>query len=316
MPANRQNNPSFFFGANLFDNVLGVPSYASRESTAAAAAQASNTTAAPPNAIDAPSKGTNNIFNGLCEALNQHQKELEKQFPGYVADVYEIQFADNSIKDAKVTKPNVNAYKNTAGKNVNTAADKLDSNTDKMNLNSQIWEVTAGTQIVQFIDQVIRSSNYISNQANGSYNTDGKWIANATNANQAMAWYKINVGAQVLKYDRVRRDFAYRMVFTISPYAINQMVSPYFNDGKTRGAHKAYNYWFTGLNTQILNYEQEYNQSYYTTLSGKPGALAVPVAVGRDQIKSAYMATPEQRTQGQANYTNDPLIVLLVFYTV
>jgi hypothetical protein len=262
---------------------------------------------AAPKANDAPSKGNNNLFNGLTEALNQHQKNLEKRFPGYVADEYVIEFASSIISDAKVVKPNLNVYKNTAGKNVNTAADKLDSNTDIVNNNSQIWSVLAGTQIVQLIDQIVRSSSYITSQQKGSYDQNGKWVPNpSANQNKTVAWYKISVGSRPLKYDRVRRDFAYRITFVVSPYAINQMASPYFNDSQYRGAHKAFNYWFTGANTQILNYEQEYNQAYYTTLSGNPGALAVPPPAGRDQFKATYMAVPEQRTQGQANYANDP----------
>jgi hypothetical protein len=84
------------------------------------------------------------------------------------------------------------------------------------------------------------------------------------------------------------------------------MASLYFPDSKYRGAHKAYNYWFTGLNTQILNYEQEYNQSYYTTLSGNSSGLASAPPTGRDQFKQTYMATSEVRGQGQPNYVNEP----------
>jgi hypothetical protein len=289
-----------FGGADAVAVATGV-----REPASGPAPVQANSSA--PKAIDAPSKGQNNIFNGLCEALNQEQKRLEKKFPGYVADEYVIQFASQSIADAKVTRPNLNVYKNTAGKNVNTAADKLDSDTDSVATNTQIWQVSAGTQIVQLIDQIMRSSSYITNQQKGYYDQNGKWIPNpSANKNSTTAWYKISVGGQALKYDSVRRDFAYRIIFTVSPYAINQMASPYFNDSRYRGAHKAFNYWFTGLNTQILNYEQEYNQAYYTTLSGNPNALAVPPPAGRDQFKAAYMAVPEQRTQGQANYTNDP----------
>jgi hypothetical protein len=84
------------------------------------------------------------------------------------------------------------------------------------------------------------------------------------------------------------------------------MASPYFPDSNFRGAHKAYNYWFTGQNTQILNYEQEYNHAYYVTLSGNPDALATAPPSGRDQRKRTYMATSEQRGQGQTNYVNEP----------
>lgn len=290
-----------FGGADAIAEATGVRTPASPASPVASSSQA------PPRAIDAPTKGSNNIFNGLCEALNIRQKQLEKQYPGYVADEYIIEFASQTIASAKVTKPNLNVYKNTAGKNVNTARDKLDSDTDSVATNTQIWNITAGTQIVQLIDQVMRSSTYITSQQKGSYDESGKWTPNPSfNPNAPVAWYKISVSAQALKYDRVRRDFAYRIKFIVSPYAINQMASPYFNDSRYRGAHKAFNYWFTGANTQILNYEQEYNQAYYVTLSGNPNALAVPPPAGRDQFKATPMATSEQRTQGQANYVNEP----------
>lgn len=261
---------------------------------------------APPTAIDAPSKGQNNIFVGLCEALNQHQKQLEKQFPGYVADEYVINFAPVSVGDSSVVKPDL-VYKNTAGKNTKTAQDVVDSNKDSVNTKSQNWNVLAGTQIVQLIDQVMRSSSYITGQQLVTFDEDGKQSANKTAGTSGVtAWYKISLSAQQLKYDTTRRDHAYRMIFTISPYAINQMASPYFPDSNYRGAHKAYNYWFTGANTQVLNYEQDYNQSYYVTLTGNPEALASAPPTGRDQFKKTYMATSEQRGQGQANYVNEP----------
>ena len=265
------------------------------------------TSSAPPTAASAPTKGQNNIFTGLCEALNQHQRKLEKQFPGYVADEYQINFAPTSIGDAVVVKPGPVVYKNTAGKNNKTAQDVVDSKKDSVNANSQNWNILAGTQIVQFIDQVMRSSSYITGQQLVNFDEDGKQTKNKTAGTSGVtAWYKISLSAKQLKYDKVRRDHAYRMTFTVSPYAINQMASPYFPDSTYRGAHKAYNYWFTGANTQILNYEQDYNQSYYVTLSGNPEALASAPPTGRDQFKKTYMATSEQRGQGQANYVNEP----------
>jgi hypothetical protein len=272
-----------------------------------AAVTPAQTTASPPTAVDAPSKGNNNIFTGLCDALNQYQKELVKKGTYEIADVYEINFAPPSIGSSKVTKPGSVVYKNTAPKNVNTAADKVDSATDQVNTNSQTWQVAAGTQIVQFIDQVMRSSTYITGQQKVNFDDAGKATRNASAGSGGVtAWYKISLTTKQLGYDKKRRDNAYRMTFTISPYAINQMASPYFPDSNYRGAHKAFNYWFTGMNTQILSYEQEYNQAYYVTLTGNPDALASPPPKGRDQFKQTHMATSEVRGQGQANYVNEP----------
>ena len=259
----------------------------------------------PPTATRAPTKGSGNLFTGLCDALNQHQQELVKKKYYEIADEYVINFASSSISNAQVVKPGPVTYKNTAQKVTNTAQAKLDKDTDQVNVKSQTWQVLAGTQIVQLIDQVMRSSRYITDQQLGNYDANGKWVPNKTaNTNGVVAWYKISVSAQQLGYDKKRRDNAYRMTFTVSPYKINQMDSPYFPPSAYQGAHKAYNYWFTGLNTQILSYEQEYNNAYYTTLTAG-GDVAEPPPTGRDQRKRTYMATSEQRGQGQANYVNE-----------
>ena len=311
MPANGQKaageqlNKIFGINSGYSQRTVAAQNDAARASTTAAAV--SKTTAPPPTAADAPTKGTNNIFTGLCEALNQYQKDLVKKGTYEVADQYIINFAPASIGASKVTKPGPVTYKNTAGKSVKTAADKVDSATDQVNTNSQNWTILAGTQVVQLIDQVMRSSTYITSQQKVNIDENGKQTKNAkAGTGGVTAWYKINLSAKQLAYDKKRRDNAYAMTFTVTPYAINQMASPYFPDSKYRGAHKSYNYWFTGQNTQILSYEQDYNQAYYTTITANVTGLVVPPPTGRDQFKQTHMATSEQRGQGQANYVNEP----------
>ena len=296
--------------ANTFDLEFGGPQAVAEATGATVRGYTESTTpsAAPPKATDAPTKGQNNIFTGLADALNKYQRDLEKEHKGYVADEYVFEFAPASIGASSVRPPGQPVtYKNTAGKNIKTAADKVDADTDSVNVNSQTWQVQAGTQIVQLIDQIMRSSTYITDQQKVNINEDGEQEKNAkANPGGVTAWYKISVSAQQLAYDTFRRDHAYRITFTISTYAINQMCSIYFNDSKYRGAHKAYDYWFTGLNTQILSYEQEYNQAYYTTVTQSSSGLASSPPTGRDQQKQAIQATSEQRTQGQANYVREP----------
>jgi hypothetical protein len=260
-----------------------------------------------PTAAAAPGKGANNIFTGLCDALNYYQQIQVQKGHYEVADQYEIEFASAAIASARVTPPGPVNYKNVAAKAVNTVAGKLDQSKDSINFSSQTWNVLAGTQIVQLIDQVMRSSQYITGQQLINIDAEGNSTPNPTaNTKGVTAWYKISVRAQQLKYDNKRRDHAYRMIFTVSPYAINQMDSPYFPPAAYRGAHKAYNYWFTGTNTQVLRYEQEYNHAYTTTITGNATGLAEPPPNTRDQRKRTYMATSEQRTQGQPNYVNEP----------
>jgi len=42
-----------------------------------------------------------------------------------------------------------------------------------------------------------------------------------------------------------------------------------FPKDRFRGVHKKFNYWFTGENTEVIDYEVEFNALFYTSLSAK-----------------------------------------------
>ncbi len=269
-------------------------------------------TAAPPTAAAAPSGNTTELFTGLAEALNTHQQQLANpRDPNRkydVADVYEIEFAPATLKGSKLKKPGSTDITKTATQDISTAQDKLNPSTDSVNMNSQAWQVTAGTQIVQLIDQIMKSSAYISDQQLSTVDpTTGKTIPSVANPNGVTTWYKISVQATQLGYDAKRHDHAYKMKFLITPYALTQAMSEYFPDSRYRGSHKSYNYWFTGLNTQILHFEQEFNNLYRLIISGigkdyKKSGLVID---SRDQAVRTYMPTSTESSQGANGYVNE-----------
>jgi hypothetical protein len=95
------------------------------------------------------------------------------------------------------------------------------------------------------------------------------------------------------------------MTYIITPYAINSLPSDYFKNSRYRGSHKSYNYWFTGLNKEILNFEQEYNNLYRLVISG----LNVPVQQARtdfrDQYRRTFLPTSENHAKGADGNTNE-----------
>ena len=84
MPANGQKaageqlNKIFGINSGYSQRTVAAQNDAARASTTTAAAIADPTTS-PPTAASAPTKGADNVFVGLCEALNQYQKELVKK---------------------------------------------------------------------------------------------------------------------------------------------------------------------------------------------------------------------------------------------
>lgn len=170
-------------------------------------------------------------------------------------------------------------------------------------------QVAAGMPIVQFIDQVMRNSTYITGQQTMAINADGETEATGTSPTGQTAWYKITVEAQQLQYDNRRRDHAYKMKFVISPYAINTMQSEFFPNSRYRGSHKSYNYWFSGLNTEILNFEQDFNNLYRLIISGIGEDISKKTVTdfrGRDQYRKITAVNSEQSSQGNDGTIGEP----------
>lgn len=259
----------------------------------------------PPKASAAPKGNTNQVFTGLAEALNTNQQNLVKNKKQSVADEYVIEFAPASLGDARVKRQGLTNKKNTPMQ-IDNSAKKLDSATNSTNVNARSIQVSAGMQIVQFIDEVMRSSTYITDQQ--LYIVDEvtqKIKPNPNPPRGQVAWYKINVEATQLGYDKIRNDQAYRMKFVITPYAINAAPSDWFGDSRYRGSHKSYQYWFTGQNSQILNFEQEYNNLYRLIISGANIPVQSTKTDFRDQPRRVYFPTSEQHAKGAEGYTNE-----------
>ena len=280
---------------------------ATRESQVANATSGdANSSSPPPIASSAPKPSTSQVFTGLAEALNINAQRTAKEKKYEKADEYVIEFAAG-IGNAKIKRQGTTNKNATPSQIPTTAKQAKDPATNSMNTNARNMQVSAGMQIVQFIDQVMRNSTYVTDQQ--TYIVDEntqKTKPNPGASNKGVtAWYKINVEATPLGYDTKRRDFAYRMKFLITPYAINQAPSDWFHSPRYRGSHKSYNYWFTGANKEILSFEQEYNSLYKLIISGSGVPTQGQQTDNRDQYRRVYVPTSENAAKGAEGYTNE-----------
>lgn len=307
MPANRQNNSNFFNYGALIES-------RSQRTAAASASQAKNaSTQGPANASAAPVAGEQNVFTGLTDALNNYQKELVQLKKRKVADQYAIEFAPASIGASTVKRPGPQDATTAPMQTPNSAA-KIVPAENSVKRDARTWPINAGTQIIKVIDDVLRNSSFVTDQQNVDINTATDPVTgvqtqkvNAKAGTGDMKWYKISVSAQQIGYDTIIRDHAYLMKFIITPYAVAQMTSQYFPDSRYKGVHKAYQYWFTGENTQILSYEQNYNNAYRLVLSGiGADAQKETTTDFRDQNRYIFMATSQNQSTGAKNYANEP----------
>lgn len=266
--------------------------------------------AAPPKADAAPTVRTT-VRQGLMEAINAFQRELSgpgPEHPYTYPDVYSVEFATPALKSAKVRKAGALDKSTTSNASGGTAADQKLGSKQSMDPNSRTQSATAGIQIVQLLDQIMRNSTYLEDQQLVKYDEKtGQLLANGTPA-QNVAWFKISLQATPIKYDPKRNDYAYNIKYIISPYRIAQLNSKYFPTPKFTGVQKEYNYWFTGQNTSVLAYEENINNLYYLTLSGvnfsNNGTVIGP---NSEQIKYNFNTRSTENSQGAEGKTNEPV---------
>jgi hypothetical protein len=273
---------------------------------------AGTSTTAPAKASAAPVAGTENLFTGLCAALNQFQAQLVKDKKREIPDQYVIEFAPSALGDATLKRPG-DQNKAQAPMQNNATATKLLPAENSVNLSAMTWPVSAGSQIVQVIDNVMRVSSYITDQQIVQISpvpdpvTGVQKQVSSPGTGKPMAWFKISVAAEPLGKDNIINDFAYRMTFIVSPYQPASLISQYFPNPKYRGVHKSYQYWFTGQNTQILSYEQKYDNAYRIALTGIGANIQKKLKTDwRDQNRKVYVATSENHAQGAKDYANEP----------
>jgi hypothetical protein len=84
------------------------------------------------------------------------------------------------------------------------------------------------------------------------------------------------------------------------------MKSEYFPKGRFRGVQKRYAYWFTGENTSVLNFEQDFNYLYYLTVNSRQNTATYNVAAAESIMgptKKSFAPNSPQSNQGQKGNT-------------
>jgi len=259
----------------------------------------SATTPPAPEKANAAKSVNTTIRQGLMAALNAYQAELVQRGTYQHPDTYSVEFASPSIANASIVVKGADK-KSKPMTNPATAAAALDPNKQSMDNSARTVSIVAGTQVVQALDLVLRNSSYITDQAAVVIDENDQVQKSNGAPAKNLAWYKISTRVTPGQYDYKRNDYAYNVTYVISAYKINQMVSDYFSSPTYGGVHKQYNYWFTGENTEVLSYEQNYNALYSAVLSGGPGGQVVDEAIKRN-----FQPRSGESSQGAAGRTNE-----------
>jgi hypothetical protein len=247
-------------------------------------------------------------FTGLTQLLNEEQKKLVKTGKQEVANVFKIEFEPGSeIGTKKIVREGSTLKGNTAmmsGKE--KPGDYVESSKGQIKKDERQMSFQSGMSILQAIEMIVRNSEYITSQQTIVIDEVTGQPKPTAQKKEGFQWFKIRTQVKPIKYDNKTRDFAYEIKYVVSRYAINDFGSPYFGKPLYRGEHKQYKYWFTGENTEVINFNQAFNYLYYQSLGPDLPSDLLPVINAREVAKRFYQPRSDQSGQGGQNKTTEP----------
>lgn len=265
----------------------------------------SNASSAPPTAGSAQNQNSS-IRKSIVQILNEFQTQQVKNGIYTYPDQFQIELAPE-IASAKVTVTD-GLLKTTGSLTEAKAPQKVDSSRQSVEPTVRNLGFEAGTSVVQAIELVIRNSTYITNQSNTkiSEKTGQATPNQSQKPNSQLNWFKVNMQTIPLKWDPKRNNYAYKYRYVVTPFKLATMQSQYFNQPNSPGIHKRYDFMFTGLNTQVIDWEMNMKNQYTTFMTSSTNNVGVAnQALSSTVAKRLFAPRSGQSSQGAAGKTNE-----------
>ena len=232
--------------------------------------------------VDEILSGPTGLFASLTKEQEDSVKKKEIKYP----NTYEVEFlgdAASRIGKATIVLPSDLDKWKWEGSTAKTTTDSNDATAIKSapNPTRRQIEFNTATPIIQAISQIIGQSSYMENALKTVYkavtqpdpkNGNPQEVKNNTPA--TVGWFNVSVELSNPRWDDQSQDWAYHMKFLIQTYETPVIFSGYSNPGlQYYGPHKRYEYWFTGQNSEVLEYSANFDNTYFNVaLNTDPNA--------------------------------------------
>ena len=134
---------------------------------------------------------------------------------------------------------------------------------------SQSYSIRAGTNVIQCIHSIIKTSSYMTNQVkadNLQLVPDKQFSEYKENQDTPINFYRIVPKITLLKkWDTKRNCYARKVEYIIKKYNMYGKDFENFGQAPITDVIKDYKYLYTGQNDDVLNFDIQFNSAYYQT---------------------------------------------------
>ena len=248
---------------------------------------ANGTETRTPTKADTPATIKTKSFAAAYNAWN-----LAEQKNGNVGYADQIFFnIDPEIRDSKIVEPKKNSVRNvpaTSGKDQSRATQMRGRGSQapkppeakSADFTASLHSLDAGTKVQDIINLVMPNSEFFKKQITDSATEAKNKKATQCDFNdesKPFFMYKVIPEIRLGDYDKERNVWGKTITFHIKKYAVYNNRDHRVPKSLPPRAVKNYNYFYTGHNTDVINFDIEFNALYYTAVNvdkGKVGATS------------------------------------------
>lgn len=251
------------------------------------------------NAGTASGKGA---ATSLIDAINKFYQDQVKK--GVISQPikYKVVLDGGTLPNAKLTDKSIDLVIPTSSGDT-AAADPSSgatANRDKRRVSS-----FGGQTITQVIEKIIRLSTYIEDQQKEKVvSTDNARTVQEKrpSGGSPLKWIRIIPHVKPTTFDTKRQDWGWEITYYVREFSVYETVIPGFEREPWPGPDKFFSFSFTGQNTSVLKYEQEFNYLYYQNVSE---LQSPPENTGGQQEKFKHAAGPNASSYKQGKKNNE-----------
>lgn len=244
----------------------------------------------------------------ILDEQNEAEKKSDRASKKLAGITYAIEWGSGTEKLRKSKIIDDASYKNmTPGSNAKSPTQvtpKAQQQAQSINVNKRQITVKDGTSVIQIMDQIMGKSTYVTDVLTMQNNQEIETGSTPNSSNVELSWYSINPIVKIGPRDPITKDWTYNITYRIDVQKIDYVRSLYVRrTNRWSGAHKRYDFFYTGQNTEILNFEQKYQNQFYILQ-----AMSTNSAIINERIKTpahAQGGTQAKPIASQANRGSD-----------
>jgi len=258
----------FFRDDNATDTATinaGVQSLREGARTAQAVAAAAGTTGArqTDNTVAQGQQTDTKTYqiNSYVAAFNAYQRKLHElniQDKNIKPTTIRVRFHDDIIAKEKITQPSNEDSSVAKGPMLRNYIPGTDVNPNDTSKN---WTVSAGTSVVEVINQAMMNSEYIRSQVLLASQTEKN---DTTSKEGIVNWWKVCPSIKINDFDESTQRWSFDITYFVLPYRVYNTRHKHLPKSKVTRTQcvKQYKFIYTGENNGVIDFQLEFDMLY------------------------------------------------------